>query len=672
MNKEVIRQLYKKEMLDVLRDKKTVLMMLVIPLLVYPLLFVAGAMMMTKVATQLETQTYQIAIDFEDTDGRLQELFELENEQYSFELVDAKKLKQDYETALRNETLDAVVSMSMEDGKPVFQISYLSSVTNSSYAVSKIEEVLKLYSTELTEKKLAKLGLDSDEYLEPIEITYNNVSSTEEATGNLLGTILPFMLVVSLLMGTMYPAIDTTAGERERGTLETLLTLPITNKELIVSKFLTVATIGVVSAILNLVSMGGIGVYLYKLSIQMGQMQEQIRLGRFVPVLLVSLICILAFAVLLSALSMCSCVFARTYKEANNYITPFMLIVMFASFVAFLPNIQLSGSVALIPVANVCLLIRDLLVFKFSWSVIGIVLISNVAYGMLAIMLLAKLYNSEQALFGDGTGAMRIFERRRNMKQGGVPSVGDACFVLPVVFVLILYLGGLLSVKHPYVALVMVQVIILTVPFLVTVYTKRSVKATFRFRLCSWKHFFGGAVLMIGTMLLGQLVTMASSSIFTQSAKSMSDSMQGILELPAPIVFLMVAVLPAICEEMLFRGYLLSAFEAKMKAKTAVILVAAIFGIYHMNLVQSITTALIGLAICYVSYKSGSIFPGMLMHAINNGIACWISLYPTVALRWLPFFATTGNLWKDVAAMAIIGSLCMGIGVGIINHVKKC
>ena len=133
-------------------------------------------------------------------------------------------------------------------------------------------------------------------------------------------------------------------------------------------------------------------------------MVSKIQVSKFVPAILVCCLCILAFAVLISALSMCFCVFAKTYKEANNYITPLMLLVMFASFIGFMPNVTLTRNMALVPVANICLLIRDLLAFKFSFSSITIVLFSNVAYGIIAVLMLGKLYNSEAILFGDGTG----------------------------------------------------------------------------------------------------------------------------------------------------------------------------------------------------------------------------------------------------------------------------
>ena len=351
MNFKVIKQLYKKEILDVLRDKKTIIMMVIVPLLIYPLMFVGGMVMMSKVTTQMDTQTYEIAVDFMDTNPELVEMFlHPDDDTLHFKLCDLNVMDADISMILRGEKINAIVYEN-EDGTG-YNIAYLSSVTNSSYAEQKVRQVLSAYSDSLTNQSLEAAGLDPDTVLHPFEVEDDDRASTEETTGSLLGVIVPFMLVVSLLMGTMYPAIDTTAGERERGTLETILTLPVTNQELIFSKFLTVGTIGVASALLNVLSMGGIGVYLYKLAAQTTSMVSKIQVSKFVPAILVCCLCILAFAVLISALSMCFCVFAKTYKEANNYITPLMLLVMFASFIGFMPNVTLTRNMALVPVAN--------------------------------------------------------------------------------------------------------------------------------------------------------------------------------------------------------------------------------------------------------------------------------------------------------------------------------
>ncbi len=670
MNLRIIRQLYKKEMLDVLRDKKTVIMMLIVPILIYPLMFVGGMVMMSKVTTQMDEQTYEIAVDFMDTNPELVRMFlHPDDDTLHFKLCDLNVMNADISMILRGEKINAIVYEN-ENGTG-YNIAYLSSVTNSSYAEQKVRQVLEAYSDSLTNQSLEEAGLDPDAILHPIQVEADDRATTEESTGSLLGVIVPFMLVVSLLMGTMYPAIDTTAGERERGTLETILTLPVTNQELIFSKFLTVGTIGIASALLNVLSMGGIGIYVYKLAAQTMTLQQGIRISRFVPAILVCALCVLAFAVLISALSMCFCVFAKTYKEANNYITPLMLLVMFASFVGFMPNVSLTRNMALVPVANICLLIRDLLAFKFSFSTITIVLFSNIAYGVIAVLLLGKLYNSEAILFGDGTGDIQIFERRSNMTKGGVPSVGDACLALPIVLVLMIYVGGFASAKGMLTGLFATQGIVAGVPVLMTLYTKKDWKKTFRIRLCRPGFLVGGIFLILGAIALGMIVTSMTSLLFPNSADAMTTSMDAIYRMGYGASILIVALLPAVCEELLFRGFLYSSFEARMTQGKAIVLVSVIFGLYHMNVVQSTTTAVIGLAICYLSAQSESLFPGILMHFLNNALSVTLTFYSDAVSKYLKGNSGTPGVVFELIYILVFGIVFCIIGTKIVKITRK-
>ena len=334
-----------------------------------------------------------------------------------------------------------------------------------------------------------------------------------------------------------------------------------------------------------------------------------------------------------------------------------MLLVMFASFIGFMPNVTLTRNMALVPVANICLLIRDLLAFKFSFSSITIVLFSNVAYGIIAVLVLGKLYNSEAILFGDGTGNVQIFERRRNMIKGGVPSVGDACLVLPVVLVLMIYAGGFASAKSMLVGLLVTQGIVGGVPLLTAWYTKKDMRKTFR-----------GLVLMMGTILVGMLLTSITSMLFPESAESMTGSMEAIYSYGYGVCLLLIALLPAVCEELLFRGFLLSSLEHTMKKRAAILTAAIVFGLYHMNLVQTPTTALIGMALCYVAVQSESLLPGMLMHFFNNALSVTAGFYPKQIARILPIFSENGV----PALVLIVGGvgLCV-LGVYIIKRSKN-
>ena len=600
MNFKIIKQLYKKEILDVLRDKKTVIMMLVVPLVLYPLVMIFSLQIMTSISTSMEEHTYIIAFDFNDEDGKFASLFNDmgTSGNNNFKIVSSN----DCETMLVNEEIDAFIRKNSGE-KENFEVYYMSSVTNSNYAADLIGNVLGKYSLSLTKKAIKDAGLDVDKVLNPIEIQNKDVSTGEQTAGSLLGMLIPFMLITSLLMGTMYPAIDTTAGERERGTLETMLTLPVSNRQLIISKFLTVGTIGIVSAFLNVISMGGVGIYMYNMVMSLGSANKDFNMGQFIPAIIIGILCVFAFAVFISAITMCVTAFAKSYKEANNYITPLMLIVMFASFVGFIPNVTLSPGLALVPVVNICLVIRDMLVFKYSVTTITLVLFSNIAYGILSIMILGKIYNSESILFGDDNSGIQIFERRSNMKKGGVPTISDMVLIIAITAVMFIYVGGALQIKLGNIGVFATQFIIVGIPLLASYYTKKDLKKTFRVKTCNVKYFLAGIFMIIGSMMLGVVLSAITSSFFTNDAKQATEAVSSLIGDSFLGTVLLVALTPAICEELMFRGYVLSSLENKIKVKYAILISAIIFGMYHMSIVRFFTTALLGGVILRINQR---------------------------------------------------------------------
>ena len=662
MNMRIIKTLYKKEILDVLRDKKTVIMMLVVPIVLYPLLIIAGLGIVSGVSNSLSEHIYNVAVIGDDALARELRGYDLE-EKYSLKLVEVE----DVDKALSDEEIDAYIEASGTGEKLSLKIRYISSVTNSNYAAGLVSDLLKSYSEDKTESMLKTLGLDSDAIMEPVKIEFADASTNEETAGSLMASILPFMLVVSLLMGTMYPAIDTTAGERERGTLETLLTLPVSNTEIIVSKFLVVATIGVISSILNIISLGGVGIYMYKMASSYMQTSGGISMGKFAPAIIICILCILAFAIFISAASMCVTAFAKSYKEANNYITPLALVVMFASFVGFIPNIKLSNTMALAPVANICLLIRDMLTFKFDAGAVLLVLVSNVLYGILAIMFLGRIYNSEAILFGESAAGVQIFERRKNIKSGEVPELGDVVLVIAVTLVAMIYIGGAIQSALGYYGTLGTQLIVLLIPLGAAVYTKKDLRETFRLKKCGIRYVIGGLLMIIGAIIVGVMLSAILGLIFPESTREASELQASLVGDSFFAMLFMVALVPAICEELMFRGYVLSAFEKRFKPTAAMLITACLFGLFHLSIVRFIVTAFLGYVLCYVAHKSRSIIPGMLMHFTNNAISCISLYYPDIYSKVIIRVAGHVDSFLDLLILVAFGVCFLYAGVMVIN-----
>lgn len=713
MKTKAFKLLLKKELLDVFRDKKAIIMMVLVPILLYPLIFFGSMAVMTMIQSNMEEGEYKVAIVASD-DGALKSAVEKHNENAKVEarekaetestdqgnssddsvsqknsastsangiatdvltLVDAPS--GDYQEALQNEELDAYITSSKDSsGKTVYEVYYVSSITNSSYAAGIVRDVVDELSREESKEKIQAAGLDADVIMNPVVYESEDLASSEQSAGSILGMILPFLLVLSLLMGTMYPAIDVTAGEKERGTLETLLTLPVSNREIIFSKFFTVAIIGIISALLNIVSIAFMGIYMIRLMgdamDSMGISFAGIDIGKFIPAIIFTVLAILAFSLFISAVTMCITSLAKSYKEANNYITPLMLVVMLTGYIGFIPNIELTHTMALVPVANICLMIKNLLLFKVEYNLVAVVLMSNVLYAIVAVLILSRIYDSENVLFDEGKFSLKLFERRSNMKKGGVPTTGDAWFMVVFVMFAYLYLGSVLEMKYGFGGIFGIQMIIFVLPLLYVLYTKRSILQTYSFRKTKFMNFVAALFMGCGTMLIGIILTSFVSMLFPTEAEMVSSGlMNELMSDNELLTFAVVALTPAICEEMLFRGFLFSAFRGRHKIVVSVLLTAVIFGVYHMSIVRFFTTALLGAALAVIVYYSDSIFPAMMMHAINNGIAVLQMYHPDTMENVFPLFAVEEPGIMESIVVSTMGILLLAAGVAMFKILQK-
>lgn len=628
MNYKQLKTLYKKEIMDVIRDKKTILTMVVLPVVLYPVLFLVIVQVMTLINTTQQEQTYCIAYyKVADTERRALNDWIAGDEdklKYVIKEVESENPEQD----LEEETIDAFITTSVTESQVIYEVHYLSAVTNSVTVMDMLGEEIESYSRKIAEDNAKKNGLDVKRVLYPVTVKNTDRSSSESSIGSILGSIIPFLLITSILMGSMYPAIDATAGEKERGTLETLLTLPIGNMELIMSKFLSVATIAVVSVFINVLSMGGIAAYLYATIHALSEGAGEFRLGSFVPAILISIVCVIAFALFMSALVMCVCAFAKSFKEANNYITPLTLVVILTGYIGFIPNIELTFKTACIPVANICLLMKNLLVFKYNFTLILMVLLSNIIYAFIAVWFLGRIYNSESILFGESASGIKLFERRKNIKKGSLPTIQESLLLLTAALLLMVYVGGIMSLSKPLMGVIVPQFFIGVLPVLASIYIKGELKLIFRLKWPKGKEIIGVFCLYLGlgsfTLLLSNLL----SYIFPDSSQGLNEEYLMLLDgVPFILALFLIAMVPAVCEEILFRGYMFTAFRQKMNVSKAIFFVSVLFGISHMSLIKIIPTACLGAGLAYAVYKTESIVSSSLMHFLNNAFSVFVLYY---------------------------------------------
>lgn len=697
MNKKIIAALYKKEMTDILRDKKTILMMIVVPLILYPLIFIGSMALSASIMNASTSSTYRIGFDEVPEASELRSFFSEASKEYGYNFLYLMPngLQEDgngavitvihedgesteyatYEEALKNGYLDAYLTKETadaEDGNPsgeVYCINYLASETDSQTAASMIEDMLEEYRQSLREKRLIEAGLLPEDILNPITYKYQDISSNEETMGSFLGYIIPFLMITSILMGAMYPAIDTTAGEKERGTLETLLTLPVRNLEMIMSKFLATATVAVGAALLNLLSMGILGAYMYESMQATSDVSMEFNVISYLPAIFIMILCVAVFALFASAVCLCVCIFARSFKEAQNYTTPVMLVFMFAGMAGMIPSVSLNGSTSLIPVVNVALLIVELFKFHFDMGLIAMVLFSNVAYSLLAVVVMTKLFHSEDILFGDGTGSIRLLERRADMKGKQIPGIGDVILLLSALLIVIMMIGSIAILKYRAYGLVMQQLLILGVTVFYCWYIKTDFKKVFHLKRPKIGDLLTGTLLWMGTYILMMALTVLFSAVFPESAESAGQDLLDIWEnAPIWLVILSSALLPAVCEETAFRGVLFGTLQNKCRIWVAVLITGAVFGLYHMNLIKFFVVGFFGCVLAYAVYKTGSIAVSMWMHFLNNLFSVLLTFYEDQMASIFPILFREDPTMGELAIFVMVGIILFVISILLLQR----
>ncbi len=672
MNKKTVFSLYKKEMLDIFRDKKTMIIMVLVPLFLYPCMMLGTVLLMSNISKESLEKTYQVGLISETEHETLEEL--LLNDEDEFEYFFETKVYDeldDAENALNNGEIHAFINvLSGEDGRQTYEVGAMSSVMDSVSASNYIKEILGGYRDGLRDEILEEQFGEIEGILNPIVIKGRDLATIEESAGSIFGYIIPFMLITSILMGAVYPAIDVTAGERERGTLETMMTLPVKSSEMMFSKFMAVSTVAVLSAMLNLLSMFLVGLYMYDSMQLASTVFGEMNLLQFVPSVIALLVCMPIFAMFASAVCLSICIFAKSFKEANNYSTPILLVFMFASMAGMLPNLTLTTKTALVPIVNVALLIKAVFELQFEWQYIFLVLISNVVYSIAAVMLMSKLFSSEDVLFGEGFRGVRFLEKRSNMKLNQMPGLGDTILMFGLLLLLMIYSSTSLVFRLGIWGTGLVQLIILAVPVFYAWYMKADFKKLFSLKMPKIKHILGGICIWFGVWLFEQVVLVTLAEWFPSLVET-SEALNSIITDAGFVsAFLVVAICPAIAEEFAFRGFLFGVLKDKQKPWVAIVISALLFGAYHMNLLQFVGGAMMGIGLAYAAYASGSIWIGAIMHFINNGLSVIFQYYPDLVEK-IPVLGKEVYSAGDMVILIVVGSIFTALGVFLLKKSKK-
>jgi sodium transport system permease protein len=400
MNWHRVKTVFRKEIVDALRDRRTIISSIVIPIILFPLLTIGFGTVAAKSVKKMSQEVPSVMIlgtnNAPELTARLStnQAFSIvaPDTNYVAEINDKKlraalEIPAGFETAIR----------AGEAHPPEVKIYHYASEMRSDFAVRALQKVLQDYREEIVGQRLKAKGMSS-EILQPFQTTQQNVASAKKVGGNLLGGIVPYMLILLCLVGAMNPAMDITAGEKERGTIETILASPITRLELVVGKFLMVLTMSLATTVISLLSYG-LTFSLPFMALREITKSGAISLDLSLASVLSLFMLVLPLAIMFSALLLAVSVFAKSYKEAQSYVSPLMAVVIFPAVAVMMPGVELNASLAAVPILNVSLVCKEVLSGTYHWGLIGIVFASSCAYAAIALALATHLFKKESVLF---------------------------------------------------------------------------------------------------------------------------------------------------------------------------------------------------------------------------------------------------------------------------------
>lgn len=391
-----VRSIAKKEVVEFTRDWRTIIAIIVIPLLMFPLLFILFPVLLESEAAELDALELSIVIQTDGLPENLAENISMSGMNYTIESLPVTTFLsepgQDLER-VRNSSTDAVLRFESAEEIWGYAILHLSTSERSNEARNRILNVLSVWENSEIKERIEQGGLDVNETLDPLrwdgDIAAGDVATTGEQSGMILSLFIPLVLAIWTYSSAIQPSIDMTAGERERGTLEALLCLPCTRMELLFGKWLAVATITGVGVLLQI----------FGLLFAIGYLATSSFIG--VPQLsiasvLLIVLAIMLFAIMVVAFELALAMRSHSVKEAGSILAPALMLILFPALFTQVINLDgIEGFWFAIPVVNILLALRELLMNRVITEHVIIWAVSSVVYATLAAYYASRQFSRE-------------------------------------------------------------------------------------------------------------------------------------------------------------------------------------------------------------------------------------------------------------------------------------
>ena len=645
-----IRLIYSREMRDQLRDRRTLFTIAVLPILLYPLV---GTLLLQVAQFTQKSPTTVCFVGSDHLEGDVPPL--LQDDRFVSEFVstdqndhlkivrypwqgiaETEDVQQKTSTWVRNGTFDAVVivppdfvdpGLRGENQSGEIQVLYNVASDQSLVARDRVSRVLSQWRSNWIRQRLDDSGVNV-ELLNPFSLVDKDLSPRATREAAFWSKLLPFIMLVWALTGAFYPAIDLVAGEKERGTLETLLCSPALRSEIVWGKLGAVTTFSMLTALMNASSMLVTSSFVFR---QIG-VAGNVAAPPIVPMLWL-LIALVPLSALFSALALAVAAMARSSKEGQYYLMPLMMVTLPLVMLPMLPGTTLTFATSVIPVTGMFLMVRALVEAQYAHALMHLPVVAMVTCGCLwlAVTWARRQFEQESVLFGAGDHwelGKWVRHLWRDRQVAATPSQAFACGAIILVA---LFFGKLAVSEMPgslggiAKLIVIPQVgLILAPALLMATMLTTSLSKSLRVQMPHWTTL--PLAVLLGATLHPMYVQLAGVisylyPVSEQAALAMKPFTDQIEAAPWMTIILLMALVPAICEELAFRGFIFGGLVRQGGRLRAVIVSAIMFGISHGVLQQSIAATIMGLLLGWIALRTGSVLPCILIHITNNSLS---------------------------------------------------
>ena len=582
-----------KELRETLRDRRTIVTLLMMPLLVYPLLSMALNRFLLSAARDAEQVPYAIGVATDVEGERLIAMLESplsqppdvlvevsEGRIAKFKVVNASTEESSIEDALADQSIDLAATVS-DTNPPSVLIKTLKGNSVSESAARILTE--RLHWLRLSYAEAVALQFQ-EKYVPPADITIEKVGGASQPS--MLGTIVPLVLVLMTITGAVYPAIDLTAGERERGTMESLMASPVPRSYILVSKYVAVVTVALLTAIANLLAMF-----------------TTLWAGRLLPLLtgeengfpwlavIQILLLLVLFSAFFSAVLLSLTSFARSFKEAQAYLIPIMLLSLTPGMLSLLPGVTLSGPLAIMPLINVVLLAREVLQGTASAAPAVITVLSTLGYAAAAVAIASMCFGTDAVSRTSGQTFASMLHRPE--KQSPTPSPQAAAMTLallvPAYYVISNLLMRIVPGLNIQVVLALNAVaLVLTfglIPLAAATIGRCRLSTTYQLFPPPWASFVGAFLVGLGAWVFAHELFVVAQQLGIgvldeEKIKQTQKTVEQFKVAPAWLLVTCLALAPAVIEEFCFRGFLFTALKNVLSPWRLIFTTAVLFGLF--------------------------------------------------------------------------------------------